>query len=428
MISAATDEELKSFQTLFLTKSSRDFSNNHLWLSVAMRPARSNFTRVQRLSCCLCILLSTMLANAMFYKKSEENMAGTGVNLGPFKFNYRQMIIGIEASLIVIPLNLLLVEIFQRAGTKPMKGAKPKESCTSVGTNDVTKKLSDLSDKREMVIGIHDQDTSCTDPHERENVSFECSEYPIESPAYSFSKEEAQVISHDKTYIVNMCKDCWTEGCNRSCAGRGSLMSYFWNEFERNGTVVNIERDDKIGKETPSSSLCVCNKPVEDGECMAANSSDGSDQGVMVLKTYDHRSSFSNSHHESENVAIESPEYPTESPAYSFSKEEAQVISHDKRYIVNICNDCWIEAYNRPCVGRGSLMSYFWNEFERSGTVQYRSSEVLLNIESDEEPAKEAPSSSLCICDEPVEEDQGMAVFSNIGVASTDFLCLIMIC
>ena len=128
---AANNEELKSFETLFLTQSSRDFCDSHLWFSIAMRPARSVFTRLQRVSCCLCILLSSMLANAMFYKSDEEFKAGTEISLGPFQFSWKQIIIGVESSLIVLPLNFLMIEIFRRANSKSRDKRTSRESKTS---------------------------------------------------------------------------------------------------------------------------------------------------------------------------------------------------------------------------------------------------------------------------------------------------------
>ena len=48
------------------------FQDSHLWFSVASRQAQSNFTSVQRLSCCLALLMTYMLANIMFYGVDSE--------------------------------------------------------------------------------------------------------------------------------------------------------------------------------------------------------------------------------------------------------------------------------------------------------------------------------------------------------------------
>lgn len=72
----ATDAELTAFENIFLATTTRDLTDGHIWFSIITRPPRSNFTRVQRVICCLCLLLSTMLTNAMFYRVEETRAAG----------------------------------------------------------------------------------------------------------------------------------------------------------------------------------------------------------------------------------------------------------------------------------------------------------------------------------------------------------------
>ncbi|KAF6734272.1 Polycystic kidney disease protein 1-like 2 [Oryzias melastigma] len=75
----STEEELKRFSNLFFMKTTRDFCDGHLWYSVVSRPAGSNFTCVQRVSCCFSLLLCTMLTSIMFYgiptDPSEQDVA-----------------------------------------------------------------------------------------------------------------------------------------------------------------------------------------------------------------------------------------------------------------------------------------------------------------------------------------------------------------
>lgn len=63
---------------LFFMKTSKDFSDGHLWYSVISRPPSSTFTCVQRVSCCFSLLLCTMLTSIMFYgipaDPSEQTM------------------------------------------------------------------------------------------------------------------------------------------------------------------------------------------------------------------------------------------------------------------------------------------------------------------------------------------------------------------
>ncbi|KAM7380789.1 hypothetical protein PAMP_004062 [Pampus punctatissimus] len=80
------------------------------------RPPSSTFTCVQRVSCCFSLLLSTMLTSIMFYgiptDPSEQTM-----DLGHFEFTWQQFIIGVQSSLIMFPVNILIVSIFRN--TRP---------------------------------------------------------------------------------------------------------------------------------------------------------------------------------------------------------------------------------------------------------------------------------------------------------------------
>ena len=117
----ASNEELKEFRHLFLTKAYKDFTDSHLWFSVVWRPSQSPFTRVQRVSCCLSLLLCTMMANAMWYEADKGRY--TAVKLGALQFSWEQVSIGICSSLAVFPVNLLLVQIFRHCRPAPSYGS-----------------------------------------------------------------------------------------------------------------------------------------------------------------------------------------------------------------------------------------------------------------------------------------------------------------
>ncbi|XP_078376213.1 polycystin family receptor for egg jelly-like [Oculina patagonica] len=94
----------------------KGLTETHIWVSVVSKPRKSRFTRVQRASCCLSVLLTAMLANAMFYEldgKSEQV-----IQIGPLKFSWRQVVIGIESALIVAPVNIFITFLFQKGAEK----------------------------------------------------------------------------------------------------------------------------------------------------------------------------------------------------------------------------------------------------------------------------------------------------------------------
>ena len=101
----------------------RGLTELHIWVSVAAKPKRSHFSRVQRVSCCLSVLLTSMFANAMFYElhgRYEQPF-----QVGPLEFSWRQVVTGIESALIVAPINILIVLLFKEASKKSSSNNSP---------------------------------------------------------------------------------------------------------------------------------------------------------------------------------------------------------------------------------------------------------------------------------------------------------------
>ncbi|KAM4630467.1 polycystin-1-like protein 2 [Polymixia lowei] len=122
----ATEMDLKRFSNLFFMKTAKDFRDGHIWFSVISRPPSSTFTRVQRVSCCFSLLLCTMLTSIMFWgiptDPSEQTM-----DLGHIEFTWQQVMIGIQSSIIMFPINLLIVSIFRNTRPREASG-KPDTS------------------------------------------------------------------------------------------------------------------------------------------------------------------------------------------------------------------------------------------------------------------------------------------------------------
>ena len=108
---ASSSEQINSFSNKFWSRASTGITDRHLWLSVLCRLPNSSFTRVQRASCCVCILLTVLVVNTMFYT-SEKEQAHT-IQIGVLAISLRQIIVGIQSSVIVVPLNLLIVSMFR---------------------------------------------------------------------------------------------------------------------------------------------------------------------------------------------------------------------------------------------------------------------------------------------------------------------------
>ncbi|XP_054856260.1 polycystic kidney disease protein 1-like 3 [Eublepharis macularius] len=107
----ASDQELLSFGNLFWGGLVNKLTQEHLWLSVVTCSPWSPFTRTQRLSCCLALLLCSMLVNIMFWKGPEEE--GRDPEPGPFVVTWQEVVVSVEAALLLMPLHLLIVHISQ---------------------------------------------------------------------------------------------------------------------------------------------------------------------------------------------------------------------------------------------------------------------------------------------------------------------------
>jgi polycystin 1L2 len=140
VLGIACNKDITQFKHLFTQSVKKKFTDNHLWFSVFSRPTKSNFTRLQRISCCMSVLFCTMIANAMFYK-AEPSSVQPLVKLGPLKFTMAQVIkqiffllnytvcgqfkcckivcikvfTSIVSTLIVVPVNVIVVTLFRKS-------------------------------------------------------------------------------------------------------------------------------------------------------------------------------------------------------------------------------------------------------------------------------------------------------------------------
>ncbi|KAK4307821.1 hypothetical protein Pmani_020454 [Petrolisthes manimaculis] len=92
--------------------------------SVFLRPPRSRFTRVQRLSSCMALLYLSMLVNAMFYQKVPEDGAGGGLRLGPVSISPQALGIGFISNLIVFPPSFAIVFFFRKSRPRKVKESR----------------------------------------------------------------------------------------------------------------------------------------------------------------------------------------------------------------------------------------------------------------------------------------------------------------
>ncbi|XP_063800319.1 polycystin-1-like protein 2 [Pseudophryne corroboree] len=133
---SAEDQELKSFRNIFLKRTIRGLRDDHIWISVLNHSARSVFTRVQKVSCCMCLLLCTIVINLMFWEMPQAKYPVL-ISVGSFILTWKDIMIAFESALLMFPVNLLIIYIF--------RNTRPKESGTSKAK---TKKCRQISDAK----------------------------------------------------------------------------------------------------------------------------------------------------------------------------------------------------------------------------------------------------------------------------------------
>ena len=111
-----------AFSAQVRSRFARKIADSHLWMSVFGKACSSTFTRVQRASCCLSVLFSAMIANAMFYNIGGESDGA--IQVGPFKFSWKQIVIGVQSGIIIAPINIIIAFLFKSSRRKKKRSEK----------------------------------------------------------------------------------------------------------------------------------------------------------------------------------------------------------------------------------------------------------------------------------------------------------------
>ncbi|KAK2914252.1 hypothetical protein Q8A67_002651 [Cirrhinus molitorella] len=110
---SANMNEIASFGNIFQTRTSSGFRDEHIWVSIVDPPRRSPFTRVQRVSCCMSLLLCTMAINIMFWNLPVDEESPVLLKIGSFELTWQEFMVAIESGLFMFPINILIITIFR---------------------------------------------------------------------------------------------------------------------------------------------------------------------------------------------------------------------------------------------------------------------------------------------------------------------------
>ena len=83
--------ELQQFNYIFSAKTKEDLADEHLWLSLLFKSPNGVFTRCQRLAVCVTLLLTTMVASAMYYQAVPKRDPGEENKLEHLVFSAQQV-------------------------------------------------------------------------------------------------------------------------------------------------------------------------------------------------------------------------------------------------------------------------------------------------------------------------------------------------
>ncbi|KAM6292731.1 polycystin family receptor for egg jelly [Porphyrio hochstetteri] len=97
----------------FLINFTNRVTEGHLWFSIFATVLNDNFTRLQRLSSCLALLLLNLNVNIMFFNADKNEQSPRHVRF------LRSLTIGIECALITKPVEILIKALFRYSQAEP---------------------------------------------------------------------------------------------------------------------------------------------------------------------------------------------------------------------------------------------------------------------------------------------------------------------
>ena len=118
--STNTVEETDFSQNMYIN-ANRNANQDHMWMSIFLKPIGSRFSRKERVTVCAAFLYLSMLVNAMWYQTAEESGVDAMIYIGPIPFTPTLIMTGFFVLLFVYPIVLLLTMLFKRARPKNMK-------------------------------------------------------------------------------------------------------------------------------------------------------------------------------------------------------------------------------------------------------------------------------------------------------------------
>lgn len=141
IISVTSHQTLTSYDQLISDHARFNATENHLWLSMIIRPQQSTFTRVQRLTCAYALLFLTMITSCMFFRTDDE-VRPNQVSIGIIKFSLTTLYVSFISILIATVPIFIVTFIFKKSRPKETSNSHDKKK-------DDGKPFSDVENEKE---------------------------------------------------------------------------------------------------------------------------------------------------------------------------------------------------------------------------------------------------------------------------------------
>lgn len=120
-----------------------NITDHHLWVSLLLRPNISRFSRVQRLTTLMVLLLLVMISNAMFFKSSTEDNSSLQMEIGFIRFSLSTLYVSVIGVIITTPPILFVIIAFRKSKIRREKHTDStitnKDGKNNSGKYDVSK-------------------------------------------------------------------------------------------------------------------------------------------------------------------------------------------------------------------------------------------------------------------------------------------------
>ncbi|KAH9502342.1 hypothetical protein Btru_073502, partial [Bulinus truncatus] len=118
MVEASNIEDLEKLKNLFFSNTKDHITDDHMWVSLFIRPEKSNFSRVERAVCCLAFLLLSMITSAMFYKDVpgvDRKQAKADFEMGFIRISFEQLYHSLVSAVITAIPMIFVMMVFRKA-------------------------------------------------------------------------------------------------------------------------------------------------------------------------------------------------------------------------------------------------------------------------------------------------------------------------